>query len=112
MMNLLVEMKSNPANSVSSLPKGSVYRGVHLSGEINPELSELQKAMVDSTIKHMDKMFSALQKSPLSDFSVLNYKTWPPKNNAEEFMNRMFVVKGTIFDLCKVHLVLFNVFIS
>ena len=35
----------------------------------------------------MDKRFSALQKSPLSDFSVLNYKTWPPKNNAEEFMN-------------------------
>ena len=61
----LTEMQISPAKSACSLPIGSVYLGVHLSGEINPELSELQKAMVDSKIQHMDKRFSVLQKNTM-----------------------------------------------
>ena len=76
-MLALVGMQSSPGRYVSSLPNGRVYLGVTLSGVVKPELDRLHKALLGSAIEHIDCRFSAVQESPLSDFTVLNYREWP-----------------------------------
>ena len=75
----LSAMQLSPGSSVSSLTRGDMYKGVHLSGEVKLELSTQQISFVDSAIKHMDERFYALQKPPFSDFEVFNFNIWPCK---------------------------------
>ena len=73
----LQEMKSRPGDCVSSIVPGFEFAGVMLSHSIEPELQDLHKAILDNAVTQIDKRFKALQVSPLSDFSVLDYKSWP-----------------------------------
>ena len=70
-------MNRSPGGSASSLSPGSMYRGITLSGEVQPVLDQLHIDLLDSGIEYIDSRFSALQAPPLSDFSVLDYRQWP-----------------------------------
>ena len=73
----LIEMKHRPGDCISSIVHGYDYEGVMLSGPIEPELQQLHLRIIDSAIDQIDSRFKALQQSPLSDFSVLDYRQWP-----------------------------------
>ena len=73
----LVEMQSNPGLSIASLTKGKVYKGIELSGEVEPEIAEIHNELITAAIDFMDKRFVNLQKPPLADFKVFNFTQWP-----------------------------------
>ena len=73
----LVEMKCSPGVSLASLSKGTSYKGVTLSGQVEPALSDLHENLITAAIDFMDKRFSALQQTPLNDFKILDFSQWP-----------------------------------
>ena len=73
----LQEMKGRPGHCVSSIVPGFEFAGVMLAHSIEPELQELHVTILDTAMTQIDKRFNALQVSPLSDFSVLDYRLWP-----------------------------------
>ena len=73
----LIEMKNRPGDCVSSIVHGFAYEGVMLSRPVEPELQKLHLSMIDSAVEQIDSRFMALQQSPLTDFSVLDYRQWP-----------------------------------
>ena len=57
------------------------HEGVLLTGPVEPELQQLHIKMIDSAIDQIDIRFKVLQKSPFSDFAVLDYRQWPHDKN-------------------------------
>ena len=76
----LVDMKSNVGDSISSITHGAKYMGVNLTGDVAPELGQLHTKLLDCAIDHIDTRLAALQRSPLKDFTVFNYREWPDNN--------------------------------
>ena len=59
-MLALVEMKTSPGSSVSSLSPRNMYSGITLSGEAQPMLEQLHIDLLDCGIEYIDhQAFSA-----------------------------------------------------
>ena len=62
----LVEMQSNPGISIASLAKGNLYKGVDLSGEVGPDLSDMHNEIITAAVDYMNERFQSIQQSPLA----------------------------------------------
>ena len=73
----LVEMKTNPGPSIASLAKGNLYKGVDLSGEVEPDLADMHKEIITAAVDYMNERFQSIQQPPLVDFKIFNFSQWP-----------------------------------
>ena len=62
---------------MSSIVHGYEYEGVMLTEAVAPELQDLHVQMLDVTMDQIGSRFKAIEMSPHSDISVLDYRTWP-----------------------------------
>ena len=54
-----------------------MYKGVDLSGEVRPDLSNLHLEIITAAVDYINDRFQAIQKSPLADFRIFNFSQWP-----------------------------------